>query len=362
MDKKPIGYWTKERCYNEAKKYTTKSEFQRNNPSAYRKSLDKGWLSSYTWFISLTKPFNYWTYQKCEEESKKYKTRSEFQDKNSSAYRASCENGWICDFVWLINGTKYYWDHHAKWTESSCYEEAKKYSSRSEFQRNNESAYNKARRKGWLESYFWLKNQSFDLYKDEIDMIYAYEFIEQNAVYVGRTLARCADQRDKEHIFKNDSVSNFAKEHNIPVPKMKILENDLLLVDGVEREGYWVEKYKKDGWVILNKTKTGSIGGLGKSLTKKSYNYCLSEAKKYTELKEFRTKSKDAYNASLKYGWLTDFVWLKVSERKQHRWTEDMCLDEAKKYTNKHDFITNSKNAYKAAWRYGWLYQYYWLV
>ena len=262
----------------------------------------------------------------------------------------------------MVDGRKYYWDHHTKWTEDACYEEAKKYSSRTEFQKKNESAYNKARKNGWLESYYWLKNQSFDLYKDKIDMVYAYEFMEQNAVYIGRTLIRCANKRDKEHLFKEDSVAKFAKAHDIPIPKMKTLETDLLLEEGVKREGYWVEKYKEDGWIILNKVKTGSIGSLGTQLTSKSYDYCLNEAKKYTTLKDFRTKSKNAYNASIKHDWLKDFDWLEVSERSKTRWTEEKCYEDAKKYTSKHDFITKSRNAYKAAWRYGWINQYDWLI
>ena len=42
-----------------------------------------------------------WTYEKCLEESKKYKSRSEFSKNNKTAYNASIRNKWINDFVWL---------------------------------------------------------------------------------------------------------------------------------------------------------------------------------------------------------------------------------------------------------------------
>ena len=42
--KKPNGYWTKERCAEEALKYETKSEFQKNSGGAYRAALKHNWL------------------------------------------------------------------------------------------------------------------------------------------------------------------------------------------------------------------------------------------------------------------------------------------------------------------------------
>lgn len=35
MEKKPKGYWTKERCAEEALKYSTPDEFRKNAGSAY---------------------------------------------------------------------------------------------------------------------------------------------------------------------------------------------------------------------------------------------------------------------------------------------------------------------------------------
>ena len=33
-----------------------------------------------------------WTYEVCYEEAKKYKSRTEFHDKNQSAYQVACKN------------------------------------------------------------------------------------------------------------------------------------------------------------------------------------------------------------------------------------------------------------------------------
>ena len=45
---KPRGYWTYEHCYEEAKKYKTKKEFEKNCESAYKVALKNKWLGD--WF------------------------------------------------------------------------------------------------------------------------------------------------------------------------------------------------------------------------------------------------------------------------------------------------------------------------
>ena len=42
--RKPIGYWTKERCKEETLKYNTRSEFQKGSESAYQAARKNGWL------------------------------------------------------------------------------------------------------------------------------------------------------------------------------------------------------------------------------------------------------------------------------------------------------------------------------
>jgi hypothetical protein len=45
-----VSKWTKERCIEEARKYSSKKEFQENNSSAYYSSLKYGYLKEMTWF------------------------------------------------------------------------------------------------------------------------------------------------------------------------------------------------------------------------------------------------------------------------------------------------------------------------
>lgn len=407
---KPKGYWTYENCYNEALKYKSRSEFKQGNNLAYRTAVKNGWIDDYDWF---TRPNSKWNYQSCLEEAKKYSRRSEFANGSSGAYHVACINKWVDDYTWLPTDGRHLKYQKSKWNYENCYNEAQKYKSRGEFSKKNESAYNSARKHKWIDDYTWLKDKRLDLYTDKIDCVYAYEFIEQKAVYIGRTLIKRQKERDWEHIFKEDSVSKFAKENNIPVPEMKILETNLTIKEGTENEGIWIELYREDGWTILNIAKAGSIGMIGKGKSKYTYDVCLElskdcsdkaefkenypqayrisfrnkwlnkfgfkdgktvgadkrrkydyqtcyeEAKKYSTITEFENSSHGACIAARKNGWMKDYTWFTILW--QEKWNKETCYEEAKKYATLEDFMSKSNCCYSTACKNKWIDDYTWL-
>jgi hypothetical protein len=147
---------TYEVCYTIAQKYKSKSEFQKNDVSAYRKSLEKGWINS--WFSNLTRLK--WTREKCYEVAKEYKSKSEFRIKNQSAYNSALHNGWLNDYFWFKTRRR-----QSKWNEESCLKAAKSCRTRSEFAKKYSSAYKKALKNGWVNNYNWLEYSSILLKK-----------------------------------------------------------------------------------------------------------------------------------------------------------------------------------------------------
>ena len=350
--------WTYENTLNESKKYTTRNSFRKGSPGAYLAAIKNNWLDSYTWMVSLRKT---WTYESAKNEAKKYKTRGELKTNNLSLYQAALKNGWLDDYTWFVNGNKLRGDRDRKWDYNTTMEESRKYKTRTEFMKGNSSAYSIAWKNKWLDDYTWFEDRRFNIYTDKIDSVYAYEFKEQNAAYIGRTLMRTQKQRDWEHIFREDSVSSFAKSNNISIPEMKILEDNLTLKEGTEREGFWVEKYKDDGWTILNVAKTGSIGSLGKG--KWNYEKTKEEAKKYKTRKEFSNGSPSAYGSALRNKWLDDYTWfLSSRELRDRKWTYDTTKAEAMKYKSKIEFSKGSPGASNAAHKNNWIKDYDWFT
>jgi hypothetical protein len=252
-----------------------------------------------------------------------------------------------------------------KWTYEACFEEAKKYKSRGEFAKKNGSAYRNALKHKWINDYTWLKDERFDLINAKIDCVYAYEFSNFNTVYIGRTLIKRKKDRDWEHIFKDDSVSKFAKENNIPVPEMKILETNLTIKEGAENEGIWIELYREDGWNVLNRAKAGSIGGLGKGKSKYSYKICYKLSKECEDKAEFKEKYPQAYFISRRNKWINNFNFKDgkiVGADKRRKYDYQTCYEEASKYNTITEFENGSHGACIAARTNGWIKDYIWFT
>ena len=80
IQKHPYGYWTNERIIEESKKYTSRTEFAINSPTAYQHACeDKIIFKEMPWIKEKKKPDGYWDVKEhVMEEGKKYKNRTEF--------------------------------------------------------------------------------------------------------------------------------------------------------------------------------------------------------------------------------------------------------------------------------------------
>lgn len=145
--------WTYETCYEESKKYKTKTKFQIGNVSAYRKALNSGWLDN--WFHNVDK--TKWTREKCYEEAGKYHCKAELRIKNQSAYNSALRNGWLNDYYWFSQKSII-----KKWDENKCLEVAKLCSSKTDFAKKYSGAYKEATKNGWVKNYTWFEN-TFEL-------------------------------------------------------------------------------------------------------------------------------------------------------------------------------------------------------
>jgi len=336
--------WTKEKCKEEASKYSSRKEFCKGNQSAYKIARKNKWLDDYVWFTNRF----IWTYENCKNEAKKYSSRNEFQKNCKSAYNAALKNKWLDEFYGKSKRKrKDYWNYE------KCFEEASKYSSRKEFCKGNQSAYQASLKNKWLDEFYKEKHNLNDP-----RCVYSYEFFiteSIKAVYVGITYMWRIKIRDNEHRTRKDTVSSFSKKYNIPIPKVKILEKKITIESKNKEEEWLDKKYRKEGsWIILNKAKGGSLG----SSRIWTYKTCKEEASKYSSRHEFCKGSKGAYLAAWKNKWLDEFYG-KSNKRKKGYWTYKTCKEEAMRYFSRNKFKKGSMGAYLAALRNKWLDEFF---
>lgn len=114
--------------------------------------------------------------------------------------------------------------------------------------------------------------------KERKDNIYIYLWEGFNTIYIGRTVNPKGRHYQHKHR-DSERTYQFSSEHHVEHPKMTIIENDLTIEEGVEREKYWIQYYKeKTNYKVLNRTRGGQIGELSslteqeKKQMKKEYN------------------------------------------------------------------------------------------
>ena len=334
---------TKEECHKESLKYNRRGEFSKGSISAYRTAKKNGWLDEICSHIPIVvKPNGYWTKEKCIEIALSCDTYKEFC-LNHSALSFCRKNNLIITIKELLGsrkmGEKY-------WTKERCSKEALKYESRGDYWNDGLSA-RYASKNDWLDEICSHMIRVGNVMKR---LIYAYEF-NDNYCYVGLTYNVL--KRNKNHF--NDTNSSVYKHiiNSKLTPELIILTDYIDIEKAIELEREYLIKYKNNGWEILNKNKTGSIGG---NILKWTKEKCLSESLKYKSRKEFQKMSGSAYTSSCKNNWLDEICsHMKKIKNENGYWTKEKCIQLSKEFKNITQFRKKYPSAYSSCYKNNWI-------
>ena len=225
------------------------------------------------------------------------------------------------------------------WSYDKCSLEAMKFETRSEMRKKSNTAYQRIIKRKWYELFDHMKVLG-SKYKR---LVYSFEF-PNNSVYVGIT--HDFEERYKNHF--SDKQSQVYKEYMVSNlrPSVKLLSEYVDVNEAIKLEKYFVEKYKTDGFRILNVAKTGGLGGVNKKLT---IEICHNVALKYCTVSDFMKSDNSVYVTCRKNGWL-EFVTSHMSKKRQKNnfWTFEKLQNEALKFRTKREF-RNGSTAYAVA-------------
>jgi len=140
-ESKPKGYWTKEKCLEEAKKYNSKTEWAKASFQSYSKARKQEWFKE---CCTHMKPdLVSWTFEMCKEEAKKYANLSDWHKNHPKTYTKACRKKWVdACCVHMTSGKK----RKGYWTIETCIEEAKKYKTQKEWNEKSPISKQKARK------------------------------------------------------------------------------------------------------------------------------------------------------------------------------------------------------------------------
>lgn len=239
------------------------------------------------------------------------------------------------------------------WTKEKLQDEVNKYETRNEFWKKNVSAATTAKNKKLLDELFKNHNNNGYLTREEwiknSYVIYIYELTKFNRAYIG--LTNNILRRDREHLFNfKTSLNKYCKENNIPIPNYKILEKNLNPIEAINKEKYWIDLYKDNGWKLFNIAKPGSLGGNDIVWTKDKL-YKL--VKQFNTRNEFKKKASGAYSAAVKYKILDDLFKDHINKGLKYKERRFLSFDELQKEANKYltrmDFQKNDPGSYTKA-------------
>ena len=234
------------------------------------------------------------------------------------------------------------------WTYEKCKEVALKYNTRTEFNINDKSCYLKSYKNNWLDEICSHMNILGHKYKR---CVYSYEF-EDNSVYIGLTYD--IDNRQlRRNSDVNDQVSKYIKKTNYQ-PIRKQLTDYIDVINAIYFEKYYVEKYKNEGWNILNKSKTGSLGSNVIRWTKEK---CQEDALKYINRKQFKENSCGAYYSSINNNWLDEVcshMTNKIQKPKKY-WTKEKCQEVLLTCKNIKEFKEKYGGGYNSVLKNNWI-------
>lgn len=92
--------WTYDKCEKEALKFKTRSEIKLNSPSVYNVINKNQWYELYSHMIMKVKN---WTLDEVLDISKNYRKISHFHKEYSGAYKIAERNGWLPEIRYIIN-------------------------------------------------------------------------------------------------------------------------------------------------------------------------------------------------------------------------------------------------------------------
>ena len=137
--------WSKDEVCLLAINFTTVSAFKRSHGGAYEHARKNGYLIEINQLMESGNET--WTYDKIRQCALKCQTRKEFIEEFNGAYRAANRMDILTDVTSHMGASQ----TALKWTEERSAVEAKKYFTRTEFKRANQTCYERARKGGYLD-------------------------------------------------------------------------------------------------------------------------------------------------------------------------------------------------------------------
>jgi predicted GIY-YIG superfamily endonuclease len=155
-------------------------------------------------------------------------------------------------------------------------------------------------------------------------IIYGCLFEETNHIYIGLT-STFKKRIDEHHYRGNSAVYQYIKKTNLK-PKILKLTKFISEDDAPKQEIYFMEKYKNDGYTLLNRCKGGNLGG-GSGNLKWTKEKVLNLCKNYESIIGFKKENRGAYQTACRLGYLNEVSEIiGYNKSPKNYWSFEKCI------------------------------------
>lgn len=231
-----------------------------------------------------------------------------------------------------------------KWTVQAIIKDAKKYQYKSDWYRNSNSAYNASKARRCFKEAIKHMTPLGNIMKR---CVYSIKIKGKKIIYIGLTYNY--KKRISSHL-RTKRFKFFINKYGIQSIIPKKITGYESLGEAIYNEKKFENKYKKEGYKILNIAKTGGIGG---GLVKWNKEAVIISAKKFKSISEWSREFRSAVNAAYDKKWMEEAtshmarpVWMGL-----RIWTREKIIEDAKKYKHRVRWQEKNGGAYAAAQR-----------
>ncbi len=384
--RQPKGTWDEASIIKSAQPYNSKTEWRQHFPGAYLKARKLGILQKCTAHMSGGKLHGHWSKQRCFEEARKYKFIHEFRDKCPGAYAAAIKFGWWAEIKPHFSAAI----REIHWNKKACMNDALLYDRRSEWAKSSEGAYRSALRNGWLDDCCKHMDSSY------IELArYIYAIYNHKSFYVG--LSFDPERRYSQHArtFESSAYELIQEIHCFevlggPYPEdvsgekeefflKEFAESGRTMLNKASsgslgaREILWTqEACIADALQYQTRSEWRSAEGSGYDTASRKgwleiccahmnqrYNVwtdedLVLEARKHQSKRDWRHSSPASYDIAVRRPKaLFAKATAHMPEHVNVKWTAEACLVEAKKYQSRKEWRDHQASSVAAAKRLG---------
>lgn len=337
--------WSDEKVLNEAKKYSTRSEWYKNSVGSYQRASKQNLMEEATKHMKDTRvPEGYYNRSRILSISKEYKFTNDWMNNDYNSYAWAIKNYTSKDKE-IFGHLKHIKRGIAKWTKENVLKDALKYSTLQEWRRNSGSAEGSARKHGWIKEATKHMEVVGTLFKR---CLYSIRVKNHKIIYIGLTYR--FNRRISDHL-KSKRFLEIKKQYGEDCLEIKKLSDYLDVKIAKRLEVRLINKMRKRKFIILNIAKGGGVGG---AAIKWTLEKIKQESSKYSTRTEWRSKSPQTYAASRNIPGLYEEITKSMKMLKKLKWSKNEVLDDAKKYNSTVDWIRSKGDASKVAKRDGY--------